>query len=243
MSRPLDYDMLAADYATHRRVHPGVLRQLIEGGALGAGSRALEVGCGSGNYLVAITGATGATVEGIDPSAEMLGQLAAQAPAAHAVQGRAEALPWPDATFDLVYSVDVIHHVGDRTVAAREALRVLKPGGRICIVTDSEEDLARRVPLTAFFPETLEKEQQRYPTIGTIQGELAAAGLTLEALGHAEVAYPLTDISAFRAKAYSSLHLISEEAHAAGIARLEAALAQGPIAALSLYTLVWACRG
>src|SRR3712207_7697189 len=41
--------------------------------------------------------------------------------------GRAEGLPVPDASFDLVYSVDVIHHVGDRPAAFREAARVLRP--------------------------------------------------------------------------------------------------------------------
>lgn len=239
----LDYDRLATDYAAHRRVHPGVLRALIDGAGLQPGRRALEVGCGSGNYLVAITTGVGAGVVGLDPSAEMLARLHEQAPDAVAEQGRAEALPWPDASFDLVYSVDVIHHVGDRDAAAREARRVLRPGGLLCIVTDSEEDLARRVPLTRYFPETLAKEQERYPTVATIQGELAAGGLTVLPVGHAEIAYPLTDISGFRAKAYSSLHLISAEAHAAGIARLEADLAQGPIAALSLYTLIWARRG
>lgn len=44
------------------------------------------------------------------------------------------ALPYPDAHFDLVVSMDVIEHVQDPVAWAREALRVLKPGG-LCFLT------------------------------------------------------------------------------------------------------------
>jgi ubiquinone/menaquinone biosynthesis C-methylase UbiE len=236
----LDYDTLATEYAAHRTVHPGVLRQLLERGGLGVGSLGLDVGCGSANYLAALQQATGATIHGVDPSAEMLAHAREKAPNSEFVQGRAESLPWSDATFDLVFSVDVIHHLSDRSAASREAFRVLKPGGRICIVTDSEDDLVRRVPLTKYFPETLPLERQRYPPVAGIQQELAEAGFERLPKGHARIAYPLTDMSGFRAKAYSLLHLIEEKAFAAGIARMEADLAKGPIEALSLYTLIWA---
>lgn len=48
--------------------------------------------------------------------------------------GDAEALPYPDAQFDLVYSWGVIHHTPNTAQAAREILRVLKPGGRFRVM-------------------------------------------------------------------------------------------------------------
>ncbi|MEZ4623639.1 MAG: class I SAM-dependent methyltransferase [Thermomicrobiales bacterium] len=74
----------------------------------------LEVGCGSGNYLEVVRGLTGARVAGIDPSSAMLEQLTARVPDAEVQVASAEAIPYPDRSFDLIYSVDVIHHVKDR---------------------------------------------------------------------------------------------------------------------------------
>jgi SAM-dependent methyltransferase len=67
--------------------------------------------------------------------------------------------------FDLVLSVGMIHHVGDRVAYLREACRVLAPGGRTCTVTDSEEIIpTRRLPAD-YFPVTLEAELQRDPRL------------------------------------------------------------------------------
>jgi hypothetical protein len=57
-----------------------------------------------------------------------------------------------------------------------------------------------------------------------------------------EFAYSLTDIQAYRERAFSSLHLISDETFERGITRLEAALQAGPIEGLSLYTMLWGIR-
>src|SRR5690606_4310576 len=48
--------------------------------------------------------------------------------------GDAEMLPFDDNSFDLVYSWGVIHHSPDTAAAAREILRVLKPGGRFRVM-------------------------------------------------------------------------------------------------------------
>ena len=48
-----------------------------------------------------------------------------------------------------------------------------------------------------------------------------------------------SDIQAYRDRAFSSLHLIEEEAFRRGISRLEADLARGPIPCVSLYTMIW----
>jgi SAM-dependent methyltransferase len=236
---PLDYDRLADDYARHRRLHPGVLANLIERGDLTSESRVLEVGCGTGNYISAIFERLGCACGGLDPSVAMLATARDQAPGSAFLQGRAEALPFDNASIDLIFSVDVIHHVGDRAGFYREAGRVLTPGGRICTATDSEDDIARRRPLSSHFPETVEVELRRYPRIGDLHGEMSDAGFVDISDARVELGYELSDVQPYRDRAFSSLHLIGEDAFAAGLVRLEADLRSGPIAALSLYTLVW----
>jgi hypothetical protein len=54
-----------------------------------------------------------------------------------------------------------------------------------------------------------------------------------------EFAYLLSDIQAYRDKAFSSLHLISDRAFRAGIARMEGDLRDGPIPCVSRYLLLW----
>lgn len=240
--RPLDYDTLADDYAPNRHAHPGVLQSLIETAGIDPATQVLDVGCGTGNYALALRDRTGCAVIGIDPARRMLAQarLRDRERAIPFVQGTAERLPFAGGTFDLLCSVDVIHHVGDRPAFFREALRVLRRGGRLCTVTDSPADIRARVPLSSHFPETVPVELARYPSIETLTAELADAGFTGITIDSVSRTYELTDAEAYRNLAFSSLHLIPREALSAGLARLEADLARGPIAAVSRYTLVWA---
>ena len=248
-----DYNQLAEAYGRNRTLHPDVLAALIERGRLGPDSRILEIGCGTGNYITAIAEATGAICTGVDPSREML-RIARSNPGLPKnrrdrvdpegtfIRAPAEELPLADRQFDLVYSVDVIHHVQERDQAAREMYRVLKPGGVAMIVTESEGDLRNRTPHIVYFPEIVEVELGRYPSIAEIEGELASAGL---AVGEAiQVSRPqqVDDITPFRDKAYSSLHLIGDEAFAAGLARLKADLERGPVPGVRRYTIVTARR-
>lgn len=234
-----DYEVAAAAYARNRAVHPGVVADLAREAGLHAGSRVLDVGCGTGNYAHALQDATGCVVSGIEPSDQMRQRAASAAAWTALVPGSAEVLPFPDMSFDLVYSTDVIHHVEDRGAFFAEAARVLAPGGMIATVTDSPEDIARRRPLSNYFPETVAIEERRYPTITTLRSEMAAAGLAGIHETHVELEYPLTDIRGYRERAYSSLLLIPDDALARGLAQMDTDLLAGPIAALSLYTLVW----
>ncbi len=92
------------------------------------GRRALEVGCGTGLILERVRRHAASAV-GIDISAGML--RAARARGLDVVQGLATALPFADASFDLVYSFKVLAHVRDISTAVAEMCRVCAPGGTV----------------------------------------------------------------------------------------------------------------
>lgn len=239
MSQPIDYDRLAADYAHHRSLHPGVLMQLLKHGRLTETSQALEVGCGTGNYIIALVEATGCTAWGLDPSLSMLARARARSDRVRFLGGRAERIGLPSAAFDLIFSVDVIHHVADPLAYFQEVRRLLHPGGQLCTVTDSASIIRRRQPLSVYFPETIVVELARYPRITTLRALMARAGLRPTRIERVELSYRVEDSAPYRHKAFSALHLISEEAFRRGLARLEADLKAGPVLGVSRYLLLW----
>jgi SAM-dependent methyltransferase len=97
------------------------------------GRELLEVGCGIGTDLVRFARG-GAIVTGIDLSSTAI-DLAKRNFALHGLQPRAldvangEALPFPDASFDVVYGHGVIQYTADPERLIRECHRVLRPGG------------------------------------------------------------------------------------------------------------------
>lgn len=101
------------------------------------GERVLEVGFGPGIDLVRLRTAVGpdGSVAGIDASGQMLRQ-ARKRTADHDVDtrlGSAESLPWPDAFFDAVLSINSIAFWPDPEAGLAEIHRVLRPGGRVVI--------------------------------------------------------------------------------------------------------------
>ena len=101
----VDYNQLAQDYARYRQVHPTLLQSLLEGRLLYDESRVLEVGCGTGNYIIALEQRVHCQCRGIDPSEQMLARAKERGSAVTLSVAQAEALDEPDAFFDLVFSV------------------------------------------------------------------------------------------------------------------------------------------
>ena len=101
------------------------------------GQSVLEIGVGAGTDFVRFARA-GADATGVDlteHAIRLVGRrLANEGLTAQLRQADAERLPFEDASFDRVYSWGVLHHTPDTPRAVREAMRVLKPGGRICVM-------------------------------------------------------------------------------------------------------------
>lgn len=94
------------------------------------GRRVLDAGCGVGMYVAAFRRFTD-TVYGVDLDLERVVQAAGHLPNVQAAS--VEALPFASGSFDVVLSHEVIEHVANDQAAIAEAVRVLKPGGRLVV--------------------------------------------------------------------------------------------------------------
>jgi ubiquinone/menaquinone biosynthesis C-methylase UbiE len=231
----VDFNPIAAAYAHGRSARQFVVDELRQG-CPGPGAGVLEIGCGTANYSRALA-SSGKTCVGIDPSSGML--RAATGDTVHLALAAAEHLPFADRTFDFVFSVDVAHHLRDVGAYFSEAWRVLRPGGVICTATDSEHSIRSRRPLTEFWPDSAAVDLKRYPKISLLRREMAAAGFAGTAEHQIQEERPVTDLTSYREKAYSCLRLITEDAFADGLRRLEAALKAGPVTGLAMYLCLW----
>lgn len=110
-------------------------RYTLERAGLAPGSAVLDVACGTGVLTAqarAIVGPDGRVV-GLDPSFGMLAE-ARRRDGSRLVRALAEAIPFADASFDLVTMGYALRHVADLEITFAEYRRVLRPGGRVLIL-------------------------------------------------------------------------------------------------------------
>ncbi|MFN0010123.1 MAG: class I SAM-dependent methyltransferase [Phycisphaerales bacterium] len=110
-------------------------RQALLRAGLASGMHVADVATGTGlvaGEALSIIGPGGRLV-GIDPSVQMM-RRARERLGIETVVGTAEALPFADATFDFVSVGYALRHVEDLSSALAEFRRVLRPGGRVCIL-------------------------------------------------------------------------------------------------------------
>jgi len=231
------YDKVSAIYDLVRDADPRVVDLLARGARLGPSSRVVDLGCGTGSHAFLVAARTGASVTGVEPSAGMLAKAREKAPGSGLrgmawFQGSADSMPLADASADLVYMTDVVHHVPDLEAMFREISRVLAPGGLVAIASQSHAQIEGRV-VARFFPETAEADKRRYPTQARLAEAAAPAGIAFlgdEVYGEGE---PVTVDSSFlelaERKGYSVLAAISDEAYEKGLGRLRVAVAEAPI--------------
>jgi ubiquinone/menaquinone biosynthesis C-methylase UbiE len=125
-----DFDSIMNMYDTNRRI------EVIFNDFLGSENlkdkSLLDAGCGTGIFTTKAID-RGANVTSIDIAPKLVELTKKKNPKTNAIEASLLNLPFEDNTFDYVISSDVIEHTPDPYKATKELIRVLKPGGKICI--------------------------------------------------------------------------------------------------------------
>lgn len=123
---------------------------------IGQGDRVLDVACGTGALTRAVLERVGpqGKVVGLDPNPDMLSVARRRSADIEWREGKAEALSFPDSSFDAVVSQFGFMFFGDRPGALREMMRVLRAGGRLAVAVC---DAVERSPGYAAFADLLQR--------------------------------------------------------------------------------------
>jgi SAM-dependent methyltransferase len=192
---------------------------------LGAATRLLDVGCGTGSLVAAAVERLGVKAWGVDSSKEMLARARGRRVRGAAFKhAQADDLPFRAGWFDAVTMRLVVHALGDRRrPALAEVRRVLAPEGRLFIWTFAPDHFTGH-HLRSYLPDLPAVDLARFPSAEVLVSELADAGFGDVRLRWFEQGGSVSRARAaeqLRARHLSTIHLLPPEQVAAAAHRLE----------------------
>lgn len=147
----------------------------------GTGLRLLDAGCGTGHHLAELR-KRGFQVAGVDASKEMLIHARKNNPESEVLEADVEEIPFPDESFDIILSIEVLRHLPRSAKTISEMERLLKPGG-FCLVTATPllnlngyaliNNLAHRVKIG-----NLARHKQSFHTSTRLRKEFSQGGFS-----------------------------------------------------------------
>ena len=170
------YDTIGQGYNTTRKADLYLTERFYELLSPIPGGIYLDAGCGTGNYLNALS-KKGLQFYGIDPSETMLIEARAKNPGTEFVCCKAEGNPFEDNFFDGVTAILTLHHWENISKGLTELCRVLKPGAKFVSFSFTPEQV-RGYWLAHYFPVMIERAANVVPALDEMEKMLLDAGFS-----------------------------------------------------------------
>lgn len=217
----LDYHSWSLIYDKTRQYNPMILAKIFEYISSKNNKNILDFGCGTGNYLEAISQLPYVQCYGVDVSSEMLSVAKCKKMPVKLCIGNHQKISFPDNYFDFIYVLDVLQHIpqDELHLLFSELHRVLKPGCSILFLTVSHKQLNERT-WNAYFPSAATIQRSRFPDIklicklGALQDLFFDASLSIEEVRRERI--PELFVNHVCNKAYSVFHLLTEQEYQKG---------------------------
>jgi ubiquinone/menaquinone biosynthesis C-methylase UbiE len=213
---------VASKYDKLRAWSTNVVGRIADRSEISSESRVLDIGCGTGNLMEGVRRICQSRFTGLDLSGEMLRVAIDKVPPASFVQADVAALPFRDGAFDIVMGAYFIHHVPcDFQPAVIAECRRIISGGRLVIITASHNQIEQS-QVGRFFPEIIEVDKQRFPTIGQLCDWFRSSGFV--DVGHETamdnpVRLGHDYLNRIEQRHISTFDLINDEAYRRGLIR------------------------
>ena len=235
------YDNIGRTYDTTRKADPDVTRCLARHLNLRADANYLDVGCGTGNYTLALQ-RLGAQMFGLELTSTMLAKARTKSDRVRWIQGNAESLPFPDRCFDGAIATVTIHHWKGLRPGFDEIFRVLR-SGRFVLFTGDHAQM-NGYWLREYFSDAIAAALKQMPSAESVVNELKLAGFTDIGSEPWEVPLDIQDWFLYAGKYRPEIYLdprvragisffaqgvATSEETAAGCAKLEADIKSGRI--------------
>jgi SAM-dependent methyltransferase len=235
------YDNIGRTYDTTRKADPDVTRCLARHLNLRAGANYLDVGCGTGNYTVALQ-RLGAQMFGLELTSTMLAKARPKSDRIQWVQGNAESLPFRDFHFDGAIATMTIHHMKSPWRAFEEVFRVMRPG--VFAIFTGDHAQLDGYWLKEYFPKGIAAAIKQMPDAHDVVTHLKYAGFTAVETEPWEVPHDIQDWFLYAGKYRPEIYLdpnvragisffaqgiATPDETAAGCAKLEADIKSGRI--------------
>jgi ubiquinone/menaquinone biosynthesis C-methylase UbiE len=171
------YNSIGLGYNTTRRADPDITGRLFRLLLPQAGGVYLDIGCGTGNYTIALAN-KGINFCGVEPSEEMLNVARLKASNVNWQPGSAERIPASDNFFEGGIATLTIHHWTDLQLAFDEVARVLKTNAKMVLFTADPQQM-NRYWLNHYFPDMMTRSMAQMPELDSIEAAANEAGFKM----------------------------------------------------------------
>jgi ubiquinone/menaquinone biosynthesis C-methylase UbiE len=199
------YDQIGEGYNITRQADPFIadrLYALLEPESQG---RYLDIGCGTGNYTVALA-SKGVHFTGVEPAEAMLQVARGKPSTVEWLSGTAEKIPARNRQFDGAIATLTLHHWKSLEGGFSELARVMKESGVVVIFTATPEQM-QNYWLTYYFPQMLQKSIVQMPSYEQMEKAWSGAGFAVTVTEKYFVRDDLQDLFLYAGKNKPELYL------------------------------------